>query len=48
MTEVRLAEKIIKFFKETKKTSWGKNEIVSEVLDIWIGHLKEVVDGNDQ
>ena len=42
-------EKLITFFKSTRKTSWGKNELISQLQDLYIEHLENVVnilDGN--
>ena len=39
-------ERIIKFFRETTQTNWGKNQIERKVTDIWIEHLKDVDKGS--
>jgi len=37
-------ERLIAFFESTRKTSWGKNELISQIKDLYIEHLEYTVD----
>jgi len=41
-------EKLIAFFESTRKTSWGKNELISQLKDLYIEHLEDTIRNNSE
>lgn len=35
---------LIKFFERNRKSSWGKNQVVTVIKDLWIKHLELLVE----
>ena len=41
-------EKLTAFFKSTRKTSWGKSELISQLQDLYIEHLEDTIRNNSE
>jgi len=42
----RLYSRLMAFFKSTNKTSWGKNELMNKLKDLYIEHLENTIRNN--
>ena len=43
MKEARFKDKLLDFFKSTRKTGWNKNEVVQTIKDFWTDHLESMI-----
>lgn len=35
---------LVKHFERSKKSSWGRNQVVNAVKDLWIKHLESFIE----
>lgn len=37
-------DELVDFFKKTNKTGWGKNEIQTQIRELWIEFLEDLIE----